>query len=126
MSNSVFAHLSFWLVLALSVGVPSCIYVIMLAKRAISLRTVVSLGFALVTIAGLDVYFLRTLAAASALTPSLADDAIFLSEVSTALYLFPAMIGGIGVNVLSHVLVRHLMESEARFEGEHPAHRMHR
>jgi hypothetical protein len=30
------------------------------------------------------------------------------------------MFGGIGVNVISHVLVRHLVEAESRFAVEHP------
>lgn len=34
--------------------------------------------------------------------------------------LFAAMFGSIGVNVISHVLVRHLVEAEARFSAEHP------
>ena len=36
-----------------------------------------------------------------------------------ALYLFPATFGGIGVNVISHVLVQHLVEAEKRFAREH-------
>ena len=54
------------------------------------------------------------------LTPSLADDAVFVSELSLALYLLPAMVGGIGVNVISQVLIRHLVEAEKQFEKEHP------
>ncbi len=91
----------------------------MLAKRAIARSTVLILGFSWVAIAGLDVFVLQTLASASRLTPSLVDDAIFLSEMSMALYLFPAMFGDIGVNVISHVLVRHLVRAEARFAAEH-------
>jgi hypothetical protein len=54
------------------------------------------------------------------LTPSLADDKIFVSEVSIALYLLPAMFGGIGINLLSHVLISHLYSAEKRFKKEHP------
>jgi hypothetical protein len=28
--------------------------------------------------------------------------------------------GGIGVNLISHILLRHLSEAEARFDKEHP------
>lgn len=64
-------------------------------RRALPL----ALGFALVAIAGLDVYFLQILASEARLTRSLADDAVFVPEVSLALYLIPVMFGGIGVNV---------------------------
>lgn len=72
-----------------------------LVKRANSRVTALLFGFALAAIAGLNVFVLQSLAAAAKLTPSLADDAVFLSEMSLALYLFPAMFGGIGVNVIS-------------------------
>ncbi len=120
MSQSVFSELKFWIMLVASVVLPSGIYIVLLAKRAISRNTVLLLGFALVAIAGLDVFFLQSLAATAKLTPSLADDAVFVSEVSVALYLLPAMFGGIGVNVISHILVRHLEEAEMRFTQEHP------
>jgi len=116
--HSVFADIRFWLVLLVSVVAPLAIYGLMLAKRAISRYTALLLGVTLVAIAGFDVYVLQSLATAAKLTSSLADDAIYASEMSLALYLFPAMFGGIGVNVVSHVLVRHLVEAETRFEAE--------
>lgn len=119
LSQSVFADLRFWLMLAVSVVLPIGIYALLLCKRAIARWTALLLGLTLVAIAGLDVFVLQSLAAASRLTPSLADDAVFFSELSMALYLFPAMFGGIGVNMVSHVLVRHLVEAEARFSAEH-------
>jgi hypothetical protein len=119
-SQSVFGELWFWLTLLVSLVLPFGIYGVLLVKRAVSPITVLMLGFTLVAIAGLDVFLLQRLAAAARLTPSLADDAVFLSEMSLALYLFPAMFGGIGVNVISHVLVRHLVEAETRFAVEHP------
>ncbi len=122
MSNSVFTEMSFWLTVVLSAVMPFCIYGVLLAKRAISRTTVTLLGFALIVIAGLDICFLQSLAAAAKITPSLVDDAVFTSEVSLALYLLPAMFGGIGVNVISHVLVSHLVEAEKRFAREHPPH----
>lgn len=116
MSNSVFVESRFWLLVVFSFVLPVCIYATLLAKRAISRNTVLLLGVTLVVTAGVDVYLLQHLAATAKATPSLADDAIFLSEVTLALYLLPAMFGGIGVNMLSHVLVRHLAEAESRFE----------
>ena len=103
-----------------SVVLPACIYGMLLVKRAISPWTVMLLGLALVMIAGLDVYFLQSLSVAVTSSPSLADDAVFVSEVSVALYLLPAMFAGVGINLMSHVLVRHLVEAEQRFRNEHP------
>jgi hypothetical protein len=119
MSNSVFAETKFWLMVVVSVVLPFGIYGILLAKRAISRTTVLLLGFSLVAIAGLDIYFLQSLAAAAKLTTSHVDDAIIGSEVAVALYLLPAMFGGLGVNVISHILVSHLVEAERRFIEEH-------
>ncbi|MNY42955.1 hypothetical protein D3C86_1778840 [compost metagenome] len=60
------------------------------------------------------------MAAVAKNTPSLADDAVFISELSIALYILPVVFGGIGVNLISHVLLRHLTEAEKRFDREHP------
>lgn len=119
MSNSVLAELKFWLVLLVSVVLPFGIYGALMVKRVIARTTVLVLGFSLVVIAGVDVYFLQSLAAAAKLTPSLVDDAIFGSEISLPLYLLPAMFGGVGVNVISHILVSHLVKAERRFTDEH-------
>ena len=62
----------------------------------------------------------KAMAAAARETLSLADDMVFGSEISFALYLFPLMFGGIGVNIISHVLVTHLVAAEKRFAREHP------
>jgi hypothetical protein len=123
MSDSVFAELDFWVMAIVSVACPIGIYVVLLYKRAVSRVTVLVLGFTLVIVAGVDIYFLRHMAAAAAKTVSLADDALFLSELSFALYLFPLMFGGVGVNLISHVLISHLVAAERRFEKEHPERR---
>lgn len=103
-----------------SVVMPFGIYSYLILKKAISKKTTLVFGFALVAIAGMDVYFLKVLSAAAKLSPSLADDTIFVSEISLALYLVPAMFGGIGVNIISHVLIKHLDEANQRFQKEHP------
>jgi hypothetical protein len=53
------------------------------------------------------------------LSASFIDDALFASELSLALYLLPALFGGIGINLVSHVLVNHLVQAEKRFKSEH-------
>ncbi len=120
MSATVFTELKFWLLIVFSFVLPLGIYAMLLAKRAISRYTVLVFGFTLVVIAGVDVYLLQSLAASAKLSPSVADDAVFLSEISLALYLLPAMFGGIGINLVSHVLVNHLVEAEKRFREKHP------
>jgi hypothetical protein len=50
------------------------------------------------------------------LSSSMFDDKIFASEISVALYLLPAIFAGTGINVVSHILINHLIEAETRFE----------
>lgn len=119
MHSSVFTQWGFWLLVVFSLVLPISIYAVLWCKRAISPNTVLFFGCTLVLIAGVDVYLLQILATAAKSTPSLADDAVFTSELYTALYLLPAMFGGIGVNITSHVLIRHLFEAENRFKREH-------
>lgn len=119
MNTSVFAETGFWLLIFLSLVLPFGIYGALFIKKAISRKTVMFFGFVLVAIAGLDLYLLQHLSNAAKLHSSLMGDAFFRSELSLALYLLPAMFAGIGVNLLSHALVRHLVEAEERFDQEH-------
>ncbi len=118
MHTTVFTELRFWLLIAVSIVVPFGIYAALLKKRAISRVTVLFFGFVLIGIAGANVYLLQSLAALAKTSPSLRDDAIFLSELSLALYLFPAMFGGIGINIVSHILITHLRDAEHKFRIE--------
>ncbi|MGJ7509305.1 hypothetical protein [Variovorax sp. GT1P44] len=114
-SYSVFTETSFWLMVVISVVLPFGIYGVLIAKKAISRMTVLVLGFSLVAIAGVDVFFLQRLATTAAATPSLADDVLFVSELRVALYLLPALFAGLGINVISHVMTTHLVAAERRF-----------
>jgi uncharacterized membrane protein len=118
--DTVFAHTAFWVLVALSTMLPFVLYAVLLRRRSVSPWTVLVFGLILVLIAGIDVYLLRVLGHAARLTASRADDAVFISEISAALYLLPALFGGIGVNLISHVLVRHLIGAERDFERRHP------
>lgn len=120
MSLSVFVEVRFWLLVIFSLVLPAGIYGALLLSRSISSRAVLVFGIALVLIAGVDVYLLQSLSSLAKTSPSLADDALFVSELSIALYVLPVVFGGIGVNLISHVLLRHLTEAEKRFEREHP------
>jgi hypothetical protein len=66
-------------------------------------------------LAGFDVYLLQVLAQLAKQTPSTADDVVFDSEITVGLYLVPALLAGIGVNVISHVLIQHLSDAQQRF-----------
>ncbi|WP_286535312.1 hypothetical protein [Variovorax sp. J31P179] len=118
-SNSVFTETIFWLMVAFSVVLPFTLYAVMIFKQAISRWTVLALGFSLVAIAAVNVYFLQRLSSLAAVTPSLADDVFFVSEIRVALYLLPALFAGIGINLISHVLTTHLTAAERRFSETH-------
>jgi hypothetical protein len=118
MSASVFVRLEFWLLVVFSFVVPLAIYAALLAKRTVSAKSVLFLGLVFIMIAGVDVFLLQSVASSSRATVSVADDVLFVSEVSLALYLPPALFAGIGINMVSHVLIRHLTEAEERFERE--------
>lgn len=119
MNPTVFLHVKFWLLILFSSLLPIAIYWALLTRRAIAPLAVLVFGFALVFIAGVDVYLIQGLSAAAKLTSSSVDDAVFDSELTLALYAFPALFGGIGVNLISHVLIRHLGDAEKKFEKEH-------
>ena len=119
MPSSVFPELRFWLLIAFSLVLPCAIYAVLLFRRAVSSGTVLALGMLLIVLAGVDVYLLQSLSHLAAKTASVVDDAVFLSEVGLALYVLPVLFGGIGVNLVSHVLVRHLTQAERRFDAEH-------
>lgn len=114
--TSVFTEFRFFLLIAFSIVVPIAIYGFLILKRSISRWAVLLFGIFLIGIAGLDVYLLQSLTALAKITASFADDSVFTSELSLALYLLPAMIGGIGTNIISHILVSHLTEAEKRFD----------
>jgi len=118
-NTTVFTEIRFWLLVTSSFVLPFCIYGVLFTKRVISRHIVLIFGLLLVAIAGLDVYLLQSLSQAARHMPSLADAVFFVSEIRFALYVLPVMFGGIGVNILSHILIRHLVTAENRFEKEH-------
>ncbi|MBY0410860.1 MAG: hypothetical protein K2Q97_12220 [Burkholderiaceae bacterium] len=119
MYASVFIEFRFWMLVGSSVVVPMGIYALLLFTRSISRLAVLGFGVLLVLLAGLDVYLLQILAVLAKVSKSVMDDAVFTSELTIALYVLPLVFGGIGVNLISHVLLRHLNEAEGRFDREH-------
>lgn len=120
MHDTVFVEVKFWLLVVFSLVVPAGLVWICLTARALSRNTVLMLGVLLVGIAGFDFYLMQELARLSRMTPSLADDAIFDSEITVGLYVLPALLAGVGVNVASHVLIEHLTDAQRRFARKHP------
>ena len=116
MVKTVFVEIQFWLLVLFSIIVPVAIYYGLLKRRNISRNTVLLFGVVLLPISGVDIYLLQVLSKMAKTSLSHWDNSVFLSELSIALYLLPITYGGIGVNLISHVLIRHLSRAERRFE----------
>ena len=106
----------FVLVILFSFLIPGLIYAVMVVKRSISRQTVLLLGLALIVVAGIDAVLLQHLANKAAHTPTIWDDRLFTSELSIALYLLPLVSAGVGINIVSHLLITHLTEAERNFD----------
>jgi hypothetical protein len=119
MGQSVFVEEEFFALIFFSLVLPVSAYVYMMLKWAISRISVLLFSITLIAISGVNVILLQRLAEMSKASASLLDDKLFASEVSVTLYLLPAVFAGIGVNMLSHLLMSHLNEAEKRFEREH-------
>jgi uncharacterized metal-binding protein len=116
MNNSVFVEIEFLLLIFFSLILPIGIYGYMMWKRSISRITVLVFGNLLIAIAVINVFLLQRLAEMAKITTSLMDDQFFRSELSIALYLIPVVFAGIGVNIISHILVSHLAQAEKEFD----------
>lgn len=109
-------EVDFFLLVTTSLLLPAGIYATLLLKRSISQWTVLVLALVLITLSGIDFVLLQKLAEKAKLSSSAFDDRMFVTELSMALYLLPAVFAGIGVNLVSHVVIRHLNLAESRFE----------
>ncbi len=114
--TSVFYELEFLILVLASLLAPVSIYFFMLLRRSISPWTVLLLAVALIALAGVDLITLQKLSLAAKASSSTLDDQFFATEISLALYLLPALFAGIGINLASHVLIRHPEQAERRFE----------
>ena len=123
MNNSVFVEIQFFMLIACTFVIPIGIYSYMMWKRSISRRVVLMFGVILIAVSGANIFLLQLLKTMATDTPSLLDDSIFTSEISVALYLIPAIFAGIGVNIISHILITHLAEAEKKFDKEHKERR---
>jgi hypothetical protein len=117
MNQSVFVESEFWLLVVFSVVMPVAIIWMCLTVRKVSRRHVLAVGLLLVAIAGIDIYLLQALKRRARETPSTADDVIFDSEITVGLYVLPALLAGIGVNIASQVIIQHLSDAQRRFDA---------
>jgi hypothetical protein len=114
--RSVFVETEFYLLVIFSLLFPALIYGTMWLRRSISRRMVLFFGFLLIVLSGMDIYLLQILSKMARHTSSMLDDKIFSSELSVALYLLPALFAGTGINVVSHIMITHLIDAENRFD----------
>lgn len=117
--ESVFLELDFLSLVMFSIVLPIGIYIYLMRKQAISRKTVLLFGVILIGIAAVDIFLLQHMTALAKASPSQFDDKIFASEFLIALYLMPGLFAGIVVNMLSHILLGHLVDAERRFNHEH-------
>ncbi|MHB1250434.1 MAG: hypothetical protein ACYCZL_13715 [Polaromonas sp.] len=103
-----------------SVVLPPAIYGILLLKKAISRPMVLFFGVALIALAGTDIALINLLLESAKQTLSILDARYFASQLKIALYLLPALFAGIGINVVSHIVISHLVGAEKKFAQEHP------
>ena len=118
MRESVFVELEFILLVASSLVIPVAIYIYLFRIQTISRLSVLAFSVILIALSAADVYLLQTLAEAAKSTLSALDDKVFSSGLSVALYVLPAIFAGIAVNLISHLLNKHLDEAERRLEQQ--------
>jgi hypothetical protein len=119
MHESLFVKDEFFTFVLVAFILPVGVYAYLMWKKAISRKTVLLFGLLLLAIAGFGVVLLQTLAGVARLSPSLFDDKLFVSELSLALYMIPALFAGIGINMISHLLTSHLSDAEKRYDRNH-------
>lgn len=118
MSKSAFFEIEFILLILFSFVFPAGLYGYMMWKKVISRKSVLIFGIILIAISGVSIILLQRLNGIAKMSLSNIDDQMFSSEVSLALYLLPALFAGIGVNIISHLLISHLDEAEKKFDRE--------
>jgi hypothetical protein len=116
MTETGWVELRFWVLILLSLAVPTGLYALLYKRRAISSGTTLLLGVTLVTVAAVDIGLLHSLASGAGSTATKLDD-VFASEMAIGLYLVPALFGGVGIDLISTVLRNHLQAAEHRYRS---------
>jgi hypothetical protein len=117
--KTVFLETDFILLLVTSVVAPVAIYAYLFTKNAIARFTVLIFASILIALSGVDVILLKLLGHAAKTSLSPFDDKLFNSEISVTLFLLPALFAGIGINLVSHVLIDHIKVAERQFDNLH-------
>lgn len=102
----MFIQIDFLALIIFSFLLPVGIYAYMMWKKAISRIAVLLLGIILIVISGVDVFLLQHLTRTAETSPA-SSNMFFAHEFSVALYLLPLLFAGIGVNMISHILMTH-------------------
>ncbi len=112
----MFIQVDFLALIIFSFLLPIAIYAYMMWKKAISRFAILLLGIILIVISGIDVFLLQHLTRTEETSPI---SMFFTHEISVAFYLLPLLFAGIGVNMISHILIIHLADAEKKFDREH-------
>jgi len=125
MTDTVFVQSEFWALVCLSIGVPALAYGWAARRPRLMWAATCLLGLLMVAVSATDVVLLQVLRRAALRSLDRADDAWFGSEIAIALYAFPILYGGVGVNFISAGLIEHFQRvgPSARAGASHVARR---
>ena len=116
MNDIVFLKAQFWVLVISSILIPTWLCWIMLSRKKISRNTVIAFGVALLLLAAVDLILMPILYNQARQSKSTADDTVFASSYSVALYLLPLISAGLGVNLISHMLRSRLKFADVEHE----------
>jgi hypothetical protein len=108
LSDTILVKAEFWALVATSLALPVAIIWHLVRAVRILRRVLIGYSILLMVVSGLDVILIKAIALLARQTSDLADDKVFLSEYSLALYLLPLITVGVGVNLLTYTITRHL------------------
>jgi len=114
----VYFEMHLLLLILASIVLPLGIYGFLYSSSVIGRGTVMVFALVLLVIAGADVALLHGLNGRIQEGPLLLYGYLFSEQLATALYVLPAVLAGLGINLMSHVLIHHLNEAEQRFNYE--------
>jgi hypothetical protein len=106
--ESVLIKFEFWALVLTSLALPVVIIWHLLRIIRISRTVLIAYACMLIALAGLDVVLITYVASLAKATRGIADDQVFRSEYTLALYLLPLISAGVGINLLSFAITQHL------------------
>ena len=121
MQPSVWFEMELVLLVVCSLVLPAAVYLFLYGRVSVSRWTVLAFAMLLIGVAGVDVALLQSLTEQVKSAPGLLGVQVFSDQVALVLYVLPAAFAGLGVNLLSHVLINHLNAAERRFDQNRAA-----